>query len=203
MQKDDAMEQCPPLQSCEQHSDDALHALPDVLQDALSALQLPPEQLPPQHWALVVHAWPSEVQAPVEHVPLTHASEQHSVALVHVAPVASQFTGAPPRQVELRGSHCPEQQSESPEHWAAASAQWAWPPSTEMPFDDEPPQLAWMEATTTSVANAAQMFPSTRWLIVPTIRKCGTSASGAGNTRYSAFAHTRGDRATYRTWSLR
>jgi hypothetical protein len=187
MQNDDAIEQRPPVHRCEQQSDDWLHALPEVLHDALSALQVPPEQFPPQHCALVEHAWPSEVQAPAEQAPLTHESVQHSVAAVQVAPVASQFTGAPPRHMEVRGSHCPEQQSGSPPQWAAASEQWAWPPSAPIPLEEAPPQLAWMDAAATRTAKAAQTLPSQRCPMATAIRKCGTSSLTPGKTRDSAL----------------
>src|SRR5260370_2290035 len=114
MQNDDALEHRPATHSFEQQSEFCPQALPDVLQEVLSALHAPLAQVPPQHSALVVQFWPSDVHAPGEHLPLTHETEQHSTEVVHGAPVASQLTGAPPRQLLVFGSHSPEQQSPSP-----------------------------------------------------------------------------------------
>jgi len=113
MQNEDAIEQWPEAQSCEQHSELCVHALPDVLQDLLSAVQEPPEHVPLQHSAPPVHACPSETQACAPHCPPTHESEQQSSDVLHAAPAASQLMGAPPRQVLARGSQRPEQHSTS------------------------------------------------------------------------------------------
>ena len=124
MQNDEAIEQWPVAsQSCEQHSELAVHALPDVLQDLLSAWHVPPVQVPPQQSVPVMHACPSEAQACAAHLPLTQEREQHSSEPVHAAPAASQLTGAPPRHVFARGSHRSEQQSASLPQCDPVSAQ--------------------------------------------------------------------------------
>jgi hypothetical protein len=46
---DDPVSQTPALQSLEQQSALAVHALPEVRHEPLSGSHLPPEQLPPQH----------------------------------------------------------------------------------------------------------------------------------------------------------
>jgi hypothetical protein len=56
MQKDEAIEQCPPTQSCEQQSELCEQVFPDVLHDVLSGVHVPPPHLPPQHCPSVVHA---------------------------------------------------------------------------------------------------------------------------------------------------
>jgi hypothetical protein len=48
-------------QNFEQQSPAAVHALPSVLQAALSAAQLPPVHDPLQHWPSLEHDWPSPV----------------------------------------------------------------------------------------------------------------------------------------------
>jgi hypothetical protein len=73
MQKDDAMEQWPPWQSCEQQSAFCAHVLPAVLQHEL------PPSLPAV--ADVTHPLPvlSDAQVPFVQVPLQQApSELHS-----------------------------------------------------------------------------------------------------------------------------
>jgi hypothetical protein len=112
-QNDDAIEQCPPVQSCEQHSELCAHEFPDVLHVVASALQVPASQAPLQHSALETHATPSEVHACAVHCPPSHEREQQSRAVAQGAPEASQFVGAPERQVSVRGSQRSEQQSTS------------------------------------------------------------------------------------------
>jgi hypothetical protein len=58
-QKDEGW-QVPLEQSPEQHAAFDAHALPIVLQVALSAAHLPPLQVWLQHWPLVAHATPSD-----------------------------------------------------------------------------------------------------------------------------------------------
>jgi hypothetical protein len=55
MQKDDAIEQRPPAQSCEQQSEFCEQVFPDVLHDVLSGVHVPPPHLPPQHCASLAH----------------------------------------------------------------------------------------------------------------------------------------------------
>jgi hypothetical protein len=63
------------LQNPEQQSAPVVQALPSVLQLGLRVAHLPAVQVPLQHWVLVAHAKPSEVQpgnpqAPLLHTPL-------------------------------------------------------------------------------------------------------------------------------------
>jgi hypothetical protein len=54
--------QTPFWQTLEQQSPWLVQALPDVRQDVLSGVQVPPApQVPLQHWAELVHAWLSDV----------------------------------------------------------------------------------------------------------------------------------------------
>jgi hypothetical protein len=128
MQNDDAIEHWPAAHSWEQQSELSVQSLPAVLQDALSAAHTPPVQVPPQHCAPNVQAWPSDVHAPIEHCPLTQDKEQHSKDVVHAVPGPWQLSGAPPRHELTRGSHSPEQQSASAPHWVPTAAQWFEPP---------------------------------------------------------------------------
>jgi hypothetical protein len=140
VQNDDAIEQRPEAHSCEQQSLFCAHVLPDVLQDVFSAVHVPLPHTPPQHSALLVHAWPSETHAPAPHRPATHDSEQHWSDVVHAAPARSQIAGAPPRHVCAFGSHEAEQQSVSTVHAMLSGAQEATPPLTPFgSFDLEPP----------------------------------------------------------------
>jgi hypothetical protein len=143
MQKDEAIEQWPVAsQSFEQQSALVVHALPDVLQDVLSAWQLPPEHDPLQQSVPVMHAWPSEAHTCVAHLPPMHESEQQSSDPVHAAPAATQLTGAPPRQVFARGSQRLEQQSASLPQCDPLAAQALFPksmPPSADTSDEEPP----------------------------------------------------------------
>jgi hypothetical protein len=132
VQNDEASEQRPPLQSCEQHCEFCMQALPAVRQLVLSGVHVP-LHLPPQHWASLVQAALSERHACPLHWPPTHEREQHWSGDVHAAPAISQLTGVPPRHVSLVGSHCAEQQSASPVHAAPSMAHLATPPSTKPP----------------------------------------------------------------------
>jgi hypothetical protein len=122
VQNDEANEQRPPAQSCEQQSVFCAHVLPLVLQVVLSGVHVP-LHLPPQHSASLVHAVLSERQACPLHLPPTQESEQHCSAEVHAAPDTSQLTGVPPRHVCLVGSHREEQQSASAVHAELSAAQ--------------------------------------------------------------------------------
>jgi hypothetical protein len=157
-QNEDALEHRPATHSFEQQSEFWPHALPDVLQDVLRALHVPPAQVPPQHSALVVQFWPSDVHAPGEHVPLTHETEQHWTEVVHGEPVASQLTGAPPRQLLLFGSHSPEQHSPSPAQCPPLAAHRLEPPklASAAPEPEAPPHP--LAAT---VANAITVSAAT------------------------------------------
>jgi hypothetical protein len=122
VQNDEANEQCPLAQSCEQQSVFCAHALPVVLQVVLSGVHVP-LHLPPQHCASLVQAELSERQACPLHLPPTHESEQHCSDEVQAAPDTSQLTGVPPRHVCLVGSHREEQQSASAVHAELSAAQ--------------------------------------------------------------------------------
>jgi hypothetical protein len=115
VQNDEANEQRPLTQSCEQQSVFCAHVLPLVLQVVLSGVHVP-LHLPPQHSASLVHAALSERQAWPLHLPPTQESEQHCSGEVHAAPDTSQLAGVPPRHVCLVGSHMDEQQSVSALH---------------------------------------------------------------------------------------
>jgi hypothetical protein len=161
MQKEDAIEQWPEAQSFEQHSELCAHALPDVLHDLLSAVQLPPEHVPLQQSALAEHACPSETQVCVAHWPPTQESEQQSSDVLHVAPAASQLTGAPPMHALARGSQRPEQHSTSLAQWDPEPTQRLVPPNPNPPsadtLPDAPPHPLERAATiapTTSAASA-------------------------------------------------
>jgi hypothetical protein len=133
VQNDEASEQVPPAQSCEQQSVFCMHALPAVLHEVLSGVHVP-LHLPPQHCASLVHAELSERHACPLHWPPTHESEQHWSGDVHAEPDASQLTGEPPRHVCFVGSHCAEQQSASPVHAAPFTPHLRTPPSTTPPL---------------------------------------------------------------------
>jgi hypothetical protein len=81
--------QTPALQYFEQQSSLAVHALPEVRHEPLSGWHLPPLQLPPQHWPLLVQAPLSETQMFPPHTPLLHENEQQSVDELHAAPAAT------------------------------------------------------------------------------------------------------------------
>jgi hypothetical protein len=67
MQNDEPSAHVPPAQSPEQQPVLSVHGLPAVLQEALSATQVPLlPQLPPQHWSELVQLSPSATQAPLE-----------------------------------------------------------------------------------------------------------------------------------------
>jgi hypothetical protein len=173
VQNDDAIEQCPETQSCEQQSPFCAHALPDVLHDVLSAVHVPlPPHTPPQHCALLVHAWPSETHAPVSQRPATQASEQHWSDVVHAAPARSQITGAPPRHVCAFGSHDAEQQSVSTMHDIPSAVQEATPPSKKLtPFGAfvvEPPHPAASAEADPTTVSAANTYPHARFSIQAT-----------------------------------
>jgi hypothetical protein len=156
MQNEDAIEQWPEAQSCEQHSELCVHALPDVLQDLPSAVQEPPEHVPLQHSAPPAHACPSETQACAPHCPPTHESEQQSSDVLHAAPPASQLTGAPPRQVLARGSQRPEQHSTSLAQWDPEPTQRLVPPNPGPPSADTLP-----DAPPHPLERAATIAPTT------------------------------------------
>jgi hypothetical protein len=92
MQNDAAMLHLPAVQSAEQHSVLLPHALPAVLQLALSAWQLPPAQEWPQQSESVEHAMLSERQALVEpHLPSAPQLRlQQSVATAQGSALAAQ-----------------------------------------------------------------------------------------------------------------
>jgi hypothetical protein len=87
VQKDPPLEQKPPLQSFEQHSKFCMHVLPDVRQ-VFKGTHLLAVQFPPQHSALVVHAWLSLMHWVVPHVPALHTEVQHSWGPAQEAPPA-------------------------------------------------------------------------------------------------------------------
>jgi hypothetical protein len=152
MQNDDAIEQCPVAsQSFEQQSPLVVHALPDVLHDVVSAWHLPPEHEPLQQSVPVMQAWLSDAHTCVAHLPPTHESEQQSSEPLHDDPAATQLTGAPPRQVLVRGSQRSEQQSASLPQCDAVAAQALCPkltPPSADSDDEEPPHPLASAATT-------------------------------------------------------
>jgi len=84
--QNDGAEQIPLAQYCEQQSPFAAQVFPEVLQAALSAVQVPFAHCPPQHWSFEAHANPSETHNDALHAPLTQLTLQQSVPTVHVAP---------------------------------------------------------------------------------------------------------------------
>jgi hypothetical protein len=90
-------------------------ALPEVLQDRLSALHVPSVHVPPQQSAPVWHSAPSETQASAPHKPSLQLSSQQSVAAPHGTPAEPQASDTP-AQVLVAGLHKPEQQSPLPVH---------------------------------------------------------------------------------------
>lgn len=103
-QNDDALH-TPPVQSAEQHSLPAIHALPKVLQVVLRGVHLPAAHAPLQHWLPEVHAALSDVHAGTLHTPPLHTPSQQSVALVHLPPMFRHivepvpFDAVPPESV--------------------------------------------------------------------------------------------------------
>jgi len=96
IQKDEPSAQLPFEQSPEQQPPAppsvALQGLPAVLHVALSAWQVPPLQLPPQHWLELVQLAPSATQAPLAQTPrvVSHCRLQQSVATAHELPTPLQ-----------------------------------------------------------------------------------------------------------------
>jgi hypothetical protein len=166
MQNDEAIEQWPDVQSCEQHSELWVHALPDVLHDLLSAMQVPPEHVPLQQSVPAVQACPSDTHACVPHCPPTHESEQHWIDVVHGAPAASQLTGAPPMQAPALGSHRPEQHSASLAQCEPELTQTLVPPNPNPPsaetLPDAPPQPLARVATIVPTTSAASAWCASR-----------------------------------------
>jgi hypothetical protein len=169
MQNDDALEQRPPAQSAEQHSELVPHSLPDVLHADVNGLHAPPAQSPLQHSPPEAHACPSEVHAWDAQWPPAQASEQQSRPVVHDAPDASHWTGDPPRHEPARGSQRPEQQSASPPQRAPAATQKSVPPTlasaamvTEPVAPPHPPQTTAATRVATSRARLAFLIGSSR-----------------------------------------
>src|ERR1019366_1895051 len=160
MQNDDAIEQTPDAQSCEQQSPFCEQALPDVLHALPSAWHVPFVQVPLQQSAPAEHARPSEAQTCPAQRPPAHDSEQQSSDVAHDAPGASQFTGEPARQVSERGSQRPEQQARSLAQGSAAAAHEAVPPTLASKLSDpeppppHPPQTTAAVITATNAARA-------------------------------------------------
>jgi len=99
----------------EQHSPEAPHLLPLVLQLAVRALHVPPAQFPPQHELLAVHAAPSEVHWLALQAPFTQLNVAQSVFALHAPLVGTGFPSTDV-QVWLVMSHLPEQQVPSAAH---------------------------------------------------------------------------------------
>jgi hypothetical protein len=76
----------PPEQYWEQHWEPCVQALPRVRHPLFSAPHVPAEHVPLQHWALLEHAWPSDVHDATEQTPPTQFWLQHSLAFEHAAP---------------------------------------------------------------------------------------------------------------------
>src|SRR5438552_659310 len=91
MQNDDAMSQTPLLHSFEQHSLLPAHVLPDVLHEVLSAVQVPPPQVPLAQSPLLVHAVPSEAAGVAEQVPLLQFKLAQSVATAQLVPAGARL----------------------------------------------------------------------------------------------------------------
>lgn len=97
-QNEGLAEQFPFEQRCEQQSVLVLHVLPAVLHDPLSGVQTPAPasvelHLPPQHSALLVHAWLSLTQMSVPQLPPSQTSVQHSVETEHDSPATLHCPG--------------------------------------------------------------------------------------------------------------
>jgi hypothetical protein len=104
--QNDGVPQTPAVvQYFEQHSAEPPQALPADLHVALIGTHFPPEQLPPQHWALLVQAPLSETHCD-PHMPLTQLRVAHWVGDVHPPPGCT-FTISV--QVWAVGSHFMEQ----------------------------------------------------------------------------------------------
>ncbi len=79
-------EQMPALHSCEQHWPFVMHVLPRVLQSGLSGTQFPLVQFLPQHSALVMQLWLSDVHFGQSQTPPLHVWLQQSLFAVHADP---------------------------------------------------------------------------------------------------------------------
>jgi len=93
--QNEGLPQTPPLQVFEQHSPPVVQGLPEVLQAALSGVQVPPPipsgaHVPPQQSEPTAHAPLSATHCLLAHVPPAHENVQHSLPVVQVAPGALQ-----------------------------------------------------------------------------------------------------------------
>jgi len=112
----------------------ALQGLPAVLHVALSAWQVPPLQLPPQHWLELVQLAPSATQAPLAQTPrvVSHCRLQQSVATAHELPT--------PLQVVTEDLHVPETGSQACEQHCWSPVQ-ALPVTVQMTLVPPPPPV--------------------------------------------------------------
>jgi hypothetical protein len=107
MQKDDASWHVPALQSCEQHCELFVQALPAVLQDRLRAPHAPFWHLPEQQEASALHACPSDTHIESEHLPPTHAIVWQSVLTAQAPPPGTTELNVDVQWLVV--SHTPEQ----------------------------------------------------------------------------------------------
>jgi hypothetical protein len=95
--QNDPFEQTPPLQSLEQQSSFAVHALPVVRQTGFKGAQTLAVHVPLQHWAEAVQGWLSDVHCDPLQVPASQTIEQQSCGLAHELPPGRQVPPpAPP-----------------------------------------------------------------------------------------------------------
>ena len=108
MQKEEPSTHLPPVHSREQQSLAPAQGFPADLQLVPVVVQVPLVQTPLQQAPAAEHACPSAAHAFVEHLPLTHESEQQSVPTEQLVPSTLQ-TAMDDLQVLLVPSQLPEQ----------------------------------------------------------------------------------------------
>jgi hypothetical protein len=122
------------LHFCEQQSLSAAHEFPSVLQLALSAWQVPPLQMPPQHWLSCEHEPPSDTHCLSEHTLSMQLTEQQSVFAEHELPAGPHVVGF--AEHAPCGSQTPEQHvsplvhavPKTPHGWLASAVPFFPPP---------------------------------------------------------------------------
>ena len=157
--QEDAWTHFPPWQFVEQQSVPVLQAFPSVVQvevlpDTVIAAQWPFVHVPEQHWDAEVQLWPTDVHAPLAHVPFevlvapVQVRLQQSAFAVQVAPAAAQTVD----ELQVPLLHAVEQQSAFAEHLS--------PPAlhagvTQVPF------VHWPEQQSVAVEQAVP--PARHW----------------------------------------